>query len=308
MEKYSVEFKNVNKKMGGVNRIDNLTLNLSKGKIYAIIGPNGSGKTTLMNLITGLYRPDEGKISVFEYNPISDYKEVRRLIGYVPQETSLYPEFSARDNLRLYAALYLSDLNDIEGKINELLKLVELTERADEPVKTYSGGMKRRLSIGRALLTDPKILLLDEPPLGVDVQGTHRIWEYIKELRNQNKTILVTTNVMSEAEFLGDEVIIIDKGVKLCQGSLDDLKNEHGKEIIVIKTEEVIKNEKLQEIFNEYSTGECDEILIYAKKESKDILEIIELIKPYSKIEGIEHRKPTLDDIFLAKTGRSLRN
>ena len=164
MEKYSVEFKNVNKKMGGVNRIDNLTLNLSKGKIYAIIGPNGSGKTTLMNLITGLYRPDEGKISVFEYNPISDYKEVRRLIGYVPQETSLYPEFSARDNLRLYAALYLSDLNDIEGKINELLKLVELTERADEPVKTYSGGMKRRLSIGRALLTDPKILLLDEPP------------------------------------------------------------------------------------------------------------------------------------------------
>ena len=91
MEKYSVEFKNVNKKMGGVNRIDNLTLNLSKGKIYAIIGPNGSGKTTLMNLITGLYRPDEGKISVFEYNPISDYKEVRRLIGYVPQETSLYP-------------------------------------------------------------------------------------------------------------------------------------------------------------------------------------------------------------------------
>ena len=113
---------------------------------------------------------------------------------------------------------------------------------------------------------------------------------------------------MSEAEFLGDEVIIIDKGVKLCQGSLDDLKNEHGKEIIVIKTEEVIKNEKLQEIFNEYSTGECDEILIDAKKESKDILEIIELIKPYSKIEGIEHRKPTLDDIFFAKTGRSLRN
>lgn len=308
MKNYSIETKNISKKMGGINRIDDLSLTLSNGKIYAIIGPNGAGKTTLLNLITGLYKADIGEISVCGYNPINDYKTVRKLIGFVPQESSIYPELSAKDNLLFHASLYLDELVKIKERINEILRLVELSDRADEPVKNYSGGMKRRLSIGRALLTDPQILLLDEPTLGVDVQSTHRIWEYIKELRNLNKTIIVTTNIMSEAEFLGDEVIIMDKGKKLCQGSLDELKTEYGKDNIIVKTNTMVDENTLKELFAEYSIGISGEIIINTKSGEKDLIVVADKIKQYANIESLELRKPTLDDIFLAKTGKSLRN
>lgn len=308
MKNYSIETKHISKKMGGINRIDDLSLILSDGKIYAIIGPNGAGKTTLLNLITGLYKADIGEISVCGYNPINDYKTVRKLIGFVPQESSIYPELSAKDNLLFHASLYLDEIGKIKERINEILRLVELSDRADEPVKNYSGGMKRRLSIGRALLTDPQILLLDEPTLGVDVQSTHRIWEYIKELRNLSKTIIVTTNIMSEAEFLGDEIIIMDKGKKLCQGSLDELKTEYGKDNIIVKTDTMVDENTLKELFSEYSIGISEEIIINTKSGEKDLIVVADKIKQYANIESLELRKPTLDDIFLAKTGKSLRN
>lgn len=143
MSDYSVELRHVTKQMGGVKRIDDVTVTLSAGKIYAIIGPNGAGNTTLLNIITGLYRADAGAVSVCGLHPLRDYKKVRTLIGLVPQETSLYPELSARDNLRFHAALYLDETKDMESKIDDILALVELSARADEPVKHYSGGMKR---------------------------------------------------------------------------------------------------------------------------------------------------------------------
>lgn len=308
MKNYSIEIKGVSKKLGGINRIDNLTLTLEKSRIYVIIGPNGAGKTTLLNLITGLYKADVGEISVCGYSPVKDYKQVRKRIGLVTQETSLYPELSGRENLLFHASLYVDEMKTIKEKVKDILALVDLTERADEPVKNYSGGMKRRLSIGRALLTDPQILFLDEPTLGVDVQGTHKIWEYIKKLRNLDKTIIVTTNVMSEAEFLGDEIIIMDKGKKICQGSLAELKEGLGKDSIIAKTEESVDEEILKNIFPEYSIGESGEIIINTDRGEKELLAVIDKIKPYARIESLSFSKPTLDDVFLARTGKNLRN
>ena len=227
--KYTICLKDVDKTLGKVKRIDCINMETEPGKIYGLIGPNGAGKTTLFNLITGLYKPDNGTIRVVGLDPVRDYKETRRQIGLLPQSTALYPELSARENLRFHAALYLPKMQkNIEKRIDEILALVDLSERADEPVKNYSGGMSRRLGIGRALLNDPQILLLDEPTLGVDVQSTHRIYEYIRNLKDNNKTIIVATNIMAEADALCDEVIIIDRGKKICEGAPAKLKSELG--------------------------------------------------------------------------------
>ena len=172
----------VDKILGKAKRVDDLSLELAAGKIYGLLGPNGSGKTTILHLICGLYKPDRGTIRVLGMDPVRDHKAVRSAIGLLPQSTALYPELSARENLRFHAALYLPKGADAEARICEILRLVDLEARADEPVKNYSGGMSRRLGIGRALLNDPQILLLDEPTLGVDVQSTHRIHEYIRAL------------------------------------------------------------------------------------------------------------------------------
>lgn len=307
MQTFSIELKKVSKAIGGVNRIDDFSMQLLYGKIYGIIGPNGAGKTTLLNIIMGLYKADSGTVSVGGYHPIRDYKKVRRLIGIVPQETALYPELSAKDNLLFHASLYLKNMKYAKERIVQILRLVDLTERADEPVKNYSGGMKRRLAIGRALLTDPDILLLDEPTLGVDVQGTHRIWEYIKALKAQNKTIIVTTNVMSEAEFLSDEIIILDHGRKLCQDTLDELKKACGRETMILKTKETVSKKVLENIFGTYQRGDHDEIILTDISITQNLFSVINSITKYSAIESLELRKPTLDDVFLSKTGKNLR-
>ena len=219
----TIQFEQVHKTYGHIKANDGLSFAVNPGFVFGILGPNGSGKTTAINLIIGLIKPSAGKIKVKGFDPIKNFKQVRKIIGLVPQETALYPELSAVENLRFYAALFMVK-GKVREKISQVLDLVDLTHRKKDPVKTYSGGMKRRLAIGRALLHDPGIILLDEPTLGVDVQGSHKIWEYIRRLASENKTILVTTNVMSEADYLCDEVLIIDHGKKIVQGTPDELK------------------------------------------------------------------------------------
>ena len=213
----SIGLDHVDKILGKAKRVDDLSLELAAGKIYGLLGPNGSGKTTILHLICGLYKPDRGTIRVLGMDPVRDHKAVRSAIGLLPQSTALYPELSARENLRFHAALYLPKGADAEARISEILQLVDLEARADEPVKNYSGGMSRRLGIGRALLNDPQILLLDEPTLGVDVQSTHRIHEYIRALGRAGKTVVVATNIMAEADALcKPEVCIRTRRCRSC--------------------------------------------------------------------------------------------
>lgn len=305
-----VLFANVNKTLGKVKRINNLSIRGERGRIYGLIGPNGSGKTTILNLITGLYKPDSGTVRIDGLDPVKDYKEVRRRIGLLPQDTALYPELSARENLSFHASLYLSDLTDVNKRIDEILSLVDLTERANEPVKNFSGGMSRRLGIGRALLNDPKILLLDEPTLGVDVQSTHKIWEYIRNLKDSHKTIFVTTNVMAEADALCDEVIIIDHGKLICEGSPEKLKSDLGEGTIQLtpKMKEAVPEDFVREKIGEFSYDDNKTIIVNAPRGEQDLAEVLDKLKDVIEFENISLHKPTLDDVFLAHTGKILRD
>lgn len=304
-----IALDSVTKVLGKKPRIENLSFTCEPGKVYGLLGPNGAGKTTLMNLITGIYRPTSGTVRVLGMDPVRDARKVRREIGLVPQETSLYPELSALENLRFHAALYLNDQRAAERRIEEVLELVDLTDRAKDVVSAYSGGMKRRLALGRAMLADPRILLLDEPTLGVDVQGTHRIWDYVRRFKNEGRTVLVSTNVMAEADALADEILLLDHGRKVRFGTPEELKAEAGSAVVRIVPAPGFRIDEaaLREHLGAFSfDGEA--VVVDAPDGEADLARILRLAEDVVKIAGVELRRPTLDDAFLALTGRSLRD
>ena len=299
----------VTKVLGKKPRIDGLSFDCEPGRVYGLLGPNGAGKTTLMNLITGLYRPTSGTVRVLGLDPVRDARKVRREIGLVPQETSLYPELSALENLRFHAALYLDDQRMAERRIDEVLELVDLADRAKDAVGSYSGGMKRRLALGRAMLADPRILLLDEPTLGVDVQGTHRIWDYVRRFKGEGRTVLVSTNVMAEADALADEILLLDHGRKVRFGTPDALKAEAGSTVVRItsvsgsRVDEAALRGRLDGF-----SFDGESIVVDAPVGEADLARILGLVEGAVEIAGVELHRPTLDDAFLALTGRSLRD
>lgn len=299
----------VTKVLGKKPRIDGLSFDCEPGSVYGLLGPNGAGKTTLMNLITGLYRPTSGTVRVLGLDPVRDARKVRREIGLVPQETSLYPELSALENLRFHAALYLDDQRMAERRIDEVLELVDLADRAKDAVGSYSGGMKRRLALGRAMLADPRILLLDEPTLGVDVQGTHRIWDYVRRFKGEGRTVLVSTNVMAEADALADEILLLDHGRKVRFGTPDALKAEAGSTVVRItsvsgsRVDEAALRGRLDGF-----SFDGESIVVDAPGGEADLARILGLVEGAVEIAGVELHRPTLDDAFLALTGRSLRD
>ena len=299
----------VTKVLGKVNRIDELTFSCTSGQVYGLLGPNGAGKTTLMSLITGLYRPTSGTVRLLGLDPDKDAKKVRRLIGLVPQETSLYPELSAVENLRFHAALYLKDVRHSASRISEVLELVDLTDRAKEPVGNFSGGMKRRLAIGRALLADPRILLLDEPTLGVDVQGTHRIWDYIKRFKDEGRTVLISTNVMAEADMLSDKILLLDHGKMVRFDSPSNLKAEIEDTVVRLTPTVGWKpdTDLLDSILGHYRMDD-GVIVVDAPQGEADLSRILNRVDGVLELSGVELHRPTLDDVFLALTGRTLRD
>lgn len=300
---------NVTKVLGKKARIEGLSFACEPGRVYGLLGPNGAGKTTLMNLITGLYRPTSGTVRVLGFDPVRNARKVRREIGLVPQETSLYPELSALENLRFHAALYLDDQRAAERRIGEVLELVDLADRAKDAVGSYSGGMKRRLALGRAMLADPRILLLDEPTLGVDVQGTHRIWDYVRRFKGEGRTVLVSTNVMAEADALADEILLLDHGRKVRFGAPDALKAEAGSTVVKLTpasgshVDEAVLRGRLGAF-----SFDGEAIVVDAPGGEADLARILGLVEGVVEIAGVELRRPTLDDAFLALTGRSLRD
>ena len=303
----TISFDKVSKKYGEKTVTDSLSFSVKKAEIFGILGPNGAGKTTIINQILGLLAPDEGNIEVEGLNPKKDWRQIRAQIGLVPQETALYPELSARLNLEYQAALFLKSMKNAKKRIEYILELVDLSARADELVKEFSGGMKRRLAIGRALLHEPSILILDEPTLGVDVQGSHKIWNYIKDLSQLGKTIVVTTNVMAEAEFLCTNTLIIDHGREVVVGSPKDLVNSLGKQEIRIEFEDSLTDEQAKRYLSDYRVIN-NKLIVKTDNGLKDLLLLSKGLPESIKIKTVELKKPNLDDVFLHYTGKSLRD
>jgi len=290
--------------------LKDLSFSVNAGEIFGLLGPNGAGKTTAINLAIGLYKKDLGEISILGLDPSIHKKKVRKLIGLVPQDTNLYEDLSASENLWHHAALYCDDLTKARAGIEELLKLMELWGRHKEPVRNYSGGMKRRLALARALLHDPSIIFFDEPTLGVDVQGKHVLWNHVKNLGKLGKTVVVTTNDMAEADILTDRIGILDRGALVALDTPENLKASLRKDIVTLNTDSTVEDpENFFSGLNVSSItkyeGNC--LRLEVTDGQKAGPELINRLSTKYQISSFQIARPTLDDVFLHLTGKGLR-
>jgi ABC-2 type transport system ATP-binding protein len=228
----AVVFTAVHKRYRDTTALDGLDVVVARGEIFGLLGPNGSGKTTTVNLLCGLLAPTSGAIAVLGHDVTRNPAAVRPLLGVVPQETALYGELSAERNLRFHAELYGVPRAQRAERVRQMLELVGLWDRRSQPVKTFSGGMRRRLAIARAMLHNPAILYLDEPTLGVDVSNRCVVWDYIRELKRRGTTVLLTTNYLEEASELCDRIAILNHGKAVAVGTPASLRRRIGGSVL----------------------------------------------------------------------------
>lgn len=297
-----------------VRALKGLSFAIYEGTVFCLLGPNGSGKTTTVNLLNGLLEPTSGTVRVSGFEPARSRDEVLCRIALVPQETALYGELTAQENLMFHGDYYGVDRAELAGWVEEVLGLVELVSRQDERVATFSGGMQRRLALARALLSSPQVLLLDEPTLGVDVQSRNAIWERIRELADSGTTILLTTNYMEEAEALGDEVLIIDQGRPVVSGTPGELKARLGNRSLVLSfgSEDAVEA-AIQQLQPEHDVERQDSRLSLRIGDTREATRLLQglpatLGEAAEGIEGFELKEPNLQDVFLHFTGRALRD
>lgn len=295
---------------GKLVAVDHLSLAVRQGEIFGLLGPNGSGKTTTIGLVSGLSVSTSGQVRVMGLDPRHDARAVRRLLGSVPQETALYEELSAWDNLAFHAELFGMPRREKKARITEMLRLVHLLDRKGSRVSTFSGGMKRRLALGRALLHAPQLVYLDEPTLGVDVQSRRAIWDYILALRDQGCSVLITTNYLEEAQEICDRIAIMDHGKLITVDSPEHLKRAYGGSRIEIETAtpttalaELRALPGVREVAQEGT-----KLTITTASDGDATPHIINMLAREGEIRQLAVRAPTLDEVFLSLTGAALRD
>ena len=234
---FIIKIDSLNKSFGKIKALDNLNLEIKRGELLGIIGPNGAGKTTAIRITSCILQPDSGNVLVDDMSIHRDQIKIKSMIGYLPEEPNLYERFKARDLLRYFAELYGVPKNRIDDRINELLKLVNMSNRADDRINTFSKGLRQRIGIARALIHDPKIIIFDEPTMGLDPATAHNIREFIRGLKGE-KTIILCTHYMDEADSLCDRVAILNQGKIIDMGTPEYLKSKiHGDIILELKVE-----------------------------------------------------------------------
>ena len=239
-----INIQQITKKYPAVLALDAITLDVQRQEFFGLLGPNGAGKTTLMNLLVGYINPDSGTITIDGGNVTRDTLEIRKKIGFVPQTIALYDELTAQENLEVFGQLFDIPRKLLKERIEDQLNAVELYERRKDKVKSFSGGMKRRLNMISSLLHDPKVLLCDEPTVGVDPQSRNAIFDFLTTLNKQGKTVIYTTHYMEEAERLCSRLGIIDHGKIIALGTIDELleKLTYDETIAIIKNPSTVKN------------------------------------------------------------------
>jgi ABC-2 type transport system ATP-binding protein len=299
-----------NQSANNITALDNVSLSIENGIIFGLLGPNGAGKSTLMNCIVGYLLPEKGKILLNGDDTSELNLKYRMHIGYVPQEIALYQELSAIQNLKIFGSFYNISQKILNDRISSALKLVQLEDRKNDIVKNFSGGMKRRLNIAVSILHNPEIILCDEPTVGVDPQSRNAIFDMLKELNKQGKTILYTTHYMEEAERLCNKLAIIDNGNIIAEGTLAEL-------ISLLEKRETIKIRKapasekiIEQIKNlgEISESDFHYEVIPNNSNSKNSELFIQLEKLNLPSHLLELSRASLEDVFLKLTGRSLRD
>jgi len=290
--------------------VDDLSFQVHQGEIFGLLGPNGAGKTTTINLITGMLARNGGEIEVEGFDPQIQARQVHKRIGLAPQETNVYLDLNAVDNLKHHAALYCDDLANVRANIESLLRLMNLWERRKDPVRNFSGGMKRRLVLARSLLHKPEIILFDEPTLGVDVQGKYVLWEHIREQQALGKTFVISTNNMAEAETICDRLLIIDHGKAIALDTPEHLKSGLGRDIVTLRTTPAVEDP--EQLFSGlgmqfYTRTQPDELRLEVTDAEAIVGELVFRTTGDHQLESILIARPSLDDVFLHYTGRALR-
>jgi len=310
----AIETREITKKYDGLVAVDSISITVKKGELFGLLGPNGAGKTTLISMLSTMSLPTRGTAKVWGYDIIRQASQVRQCIGVVFQDTTLDDRLTGRENLDLHGRLYGLKGDFRKKRIREVLELVELEDRADALVKTYSGGMMRRLEIARGLMHHPNLLFLDEPTLGLDPQTRIHIWEYIKRMnREEEVTMVLTTHYMEEADHLCDRIAIIDYGKVVALDTPVELKNRLGGDVVTLEVEDRPQASKLCELYQKNgcttSASLKDRIVFITVQDGEhaipNILNIA--IDAKVKIYSVNLRKPTLDDVFIHYTGRAIR-
>ncbi|MBN2121783.1 ATP-binding cassette domain-containing protein [Candidatus Micrarchaeota archaeon] len=305
----SIKVEKLTKSFGDFTAVNDVSFSIGKGEVFGLLGPNGAGKTTTISMLATLLPATSGKAEIEGKSITSDQDGVRKSIGIVFQDQSLDDELTAYENMDLHGRLYR-----MEGKLRkeralELLKLVELEGRKDDLVKTFSGGMRRRLEIARGLLHRPKVLFLDEPTLGLDPQTRNKLWEYIAQLNEAQKiTVILTTHYMEEADRLCNRIAIIDRGKIIAVGTPSELKEGIGGDVITVKSENPegvyarLSKEKWVKRIEKHD-GSVTVNLANAEKHIAGMVKMLDGLE----ISTLSVHKPTLEDVFLHFTGRTIR-
>jgi ABC-2 type transport system ATP-binding protein len=319
-EVLAIETRDLHKRYGDVLAVQGVDLAVPAGEIFGLLGPNGAGKTTAIKMLLGLTRPTSGYAAVFGRELPREAARVRQLVGYVTQEVALDKALTARENLRLVASLYHVPRGERNARINELLEFSELTERADDIVRDYSGGMRKRLDLALGLIHQPRLLIMDEPTLGLDIQTRRRLWEYVRTLRDERGlTILLTTHYLDEADQLCDRVGIIDHGQIVALGPPSELKSALAGDVVTLSLGE---ESSAQAVANAECAADLVRLLPGVRTATvvgaavRTAVENAEHAMPPMldalrgagiEASGVSYARPSLDDVFLHHTGKSMR-
>lgn len=309
----AIKASSLEKVYGDEAAVNSISFEVEKGEIFGLLGPNGAGKTTTTGMLSTLVKVTSGSAKVNGFDVETEQNQVRDSIGVVFQETALDDWLTGRENMEFHARMYGISRKEQEGKMEELLELVDLKEHADKQVEDYSGGMKRRLEIARGLLQEPEVLFLDEPTLGLDAETRRDIWDYIEDLNErEDMTIILTTHYMEEADFLCDRTAIMKDGSIIELDTPEALKDRLGGDIITVelegKTGEVV--EALGGLDWVKNIERSDfELSITARESEKHIAELVDVVEAQgSEVNSINLRKPSLEDVFLHLTGDKMKS
>jgi len=310
-----LEVQNLSKKYGDFTAVKGITFDIKEGEIFSLLGPNGAGKTTTISMLSTLYDPSGGDATVAGHSIKNDPMAVRQLIGVVPQDIALYEELTARENLVFWGQMYNLGGKELNNRVDEVLEQVGLVDKAKNRVKTYSGGMKRRVNIGVGLLHKPRLLFMDEPTVGIDPQSRRAILDTVKDLNKQGMTVLYTTHYMEEAAELSNRVGIIDHGELISLGTQKELTQQVGQsETLILHLGDNDDPDALAKVLSglegvlQATAGDHEVSLI--TPEAEDILAGVvgKANERGIKIRSIDIREPNLEAVFLQLTGRALRD
>ncbi|NLH40724.1 MAG: ABC transporter ATP-binding protein [Planctomycetes bacterium] len=307
-----IHVEDLQKSYGSLRAVDGISLDVPEGELFGFLGPNGAGKTTTLSMISGLLKPDRGRVSIADIDVWSSPKAAKRLLGLVPQDLALYEELSARENLMFWGSLFDLPRAKLKANIDLWLDRVGLKERAKGPVSKFSGGMKRRLNLAIGLVHNPRVVLLDEPTVGIDPQARKNILDIVRDIAREGTTILFTTHHLEEAESLCDRIAIMDHGRILETGSVEELAKVAGDGDVVTvngpfdagRFRAALENQNV----NILTAGDGAGVVSLASGRMNVVALLQKLGEGGIEVTDISIQKPSLESVFLKLTGRELRD